>query len=214
MKAELALPGVVHLSFPSRKEMTLSMCRAQEHYEAASDLLRGKYFSWETFLDSFADDDGKVDYFSFWSGFNFPGDAYQSFIDLFHHDLSRRERAVKAAVEAAADTRAPFYVIGTLDGATETIRHELLHALYHVNKGYRREAVSLVLDMDHRVRQKIHNGLTGLGYGENVIHDEIQAYLGSGGVDELNRRFGMTESDSLNQCPPFRDLAARHLAAV
>ena len=214
MTIELALPGVVHLSFPNRKEMTLSLCRAQEHYEAADSRLRGKYFTWETFLDSFAADDGKIDYFSFWSGFNFPGIAFHSFLELFHHDLSRREKAVADAVAGVVDTRKPFYVIGTLEGATDTIRHEILHALYHVDEGYRREAVGLVLDMDHGVRRKVRDGLESLGYGENVIDDETQAYLGSGGEDELGRRFGMTDTDSRTQCPPFRALAERYLAAA
>jgi hypothetical protein len=212
MKTAIILPKVVHLSFPNRKEMSLSLCRTQEHYEAADPRLREKYFSWEVFLDAFSDSEGKISYFSFWSGFNFPGQSYLAFLEKFGSDLSPREEFVRDAVLSAVDPSDPFYVIGTLEGAAGTILHESLHALYHVDPIYRRDAIGVVLEMDHTVREKIKDGLSVLGYGENVLHDEIQAYMGSGAEEELARRFGLTTLDCSTQCPPFKSLVSRHLA--
>lgn len=191
--------------------MTLSLCRAQEFYEASQEKLRGKYFSWETFIDAFTDDGGAIGYFSFWSGFNFPGSTYSIFLETFQDDLSERERLVSEEVKKSVDTKAAYYVIGTLEGAVDTVQHEILHALYHVDASYRKEAVGLVLDMDHGVRTSMAKGLAQLGYGDNVTYDEIQAYLGSASHDELRLRFGLSEGDCSRQCPPFRTLALKFL---
>lgn len=211
MDITVVLPGVVHLSFPNRKEMTLSLCRAQEFYEASDERLRGRHFTWEAFVDAFTDDEGKISYFSFWSGFNFPGTSYSKFLDAFKLDLSDRETRVMEAVTSSVDMNGSFYVIGTLAGAEDTFRHETLHALYHVDDAYRTEATGLVLNMDHGVRTRMREGLARLGYGDNVIYDEIQAYLGSGGTEELARRFGLTPSESAGQGAPFQELAGRFL---
>lgn len=208
------LPGVAHLSFPNRKEMTLSLCRAQEYYEAASEALRGKYFSWESFLDSFVDSGGNVSYFSFWSGFNLPGETYLEFLTEFSSDLSRREMAVREAVIGVVDPSRAFYVIGTLDGAVGTLNHEMLHALFHVNDSYRDNALELVSKLNQGIDGKLRKGLSELGYGGNVMADEIQAYLGCGEPDELLRRFDLSLSDCETHCAPFRDLASGFLQPI
>lgn len=213
MDTTVISPGVVHLSFPNRKELTLSLCRVQEFYEAANEQLRGKYFSWEAFVDAFSDNDGKISYFSFWSGFNFPGASYLAFLDAFRADLTDREKRVREEILRAVVGGSPFYVIGTLNGAEETLRHETLHALYHINDSYRMEAEGLVLGMDHEPRSRMREGLVILGYGDNVLRDEIQAYLGSGDEKELNQRFGFTPGECDSLCPPFRSLANRFLSA-
>ncbi len=191
--------------------MTLSLCRAQEFYEAAQDHIRGKYFSWEEFLDSFMDEAGLIKYFSFWSGFNFPGDTYLKFFELFQDDLSKRERKVRETVDGQVNTASPFYVIGTLNGAEDTIRHELLHALFHVCPEYKRRAENLVESMESPLKDNISRKLSAMGYGENVIADEIQAYCSSGSREELFTRFGITEGDEARICPPFRTLAEEFL---
>lgn len=207
------VPGTIHASFPNKKEMTLTLCRVQEYYESSHDHIRGKHFTWIDFIDTFTDERGRLDYFSFWSGFNFPGSSYLRFLQDFEGDLSAREDAFRRCVLSATGGRGNFYVIGTLEGAEATIKHELLHALYCVDSGYRQSADALLADLDGRTKAAFSLRLEQLGYGPNVLNDEIQAYLGSGGKDELDQRFGLELGLYDRYGGPFRDLATKHLAS-
>ncbi len=192
--------------------MTLSLCRAQEFYEAGQNHIRGRYFSWETFIDAFSDDDGKISYFSFWSGFNLPGQVYLNFLSTFRGDLSEREARVRNAVFGVVDSATPFYIIGTLEDSSDTLKHELLHALYHVNPEYRILADRLVDSVNADTRRKMENGLRAFGYGDNVLRDEIQAYLGSGTMAELQDRFHLNAFECETCGAGFRELAEQYLA--
>jgi len=173
--------------------------------------IRGNYFCWEAFIDAFADDSGRLDYFSFWSGFNFPGEAYINFLNTFSHDLTKREQAVKDAIFSEADLERPFYIVGALDGAVDTMRHELLHALYHIDESYRDRANELVESTSEDVRAKLRKGLQQLGYSEEVHADETQAYLATGSPEELGERFDLTIRECSDHTPRFRNLAEEFL---
>ena len=74
--------NILQFSFDSQKELTLTFFRIQEYYESALTNIVGKKFSVFDFLNGYLDDAGKIDYFSFWSGFNFPDDVLKEWFDL------------------------------------------------------------------------------------------------------------------------------------
>lgn len=191
MKTTLIKPQIVLLEFHSRKELTLTMCRVQEFYESAHEHIRDQYFCWETFLETFTKDDGVLDYFSYWSGFNIPSTAFCRFFTLFSskQDLTTREQKLFDEVNALVDVGGPFYVIAALAGEADTIDHELAHALFHINPVYRllvTERVQLICSV---VRDHMCSVMHQLGYAEQVFDDEINAYLATSDEEYLSTRF-------------------------
>lgn len=184
----------------------MTMCRPQEFYESSHHEIKGKHFDWEKFLEVFSDDNGRLDYFSFWSGFNFPGKVFETFLKVFENNLSRRERHLAKEVFLRVDRSRPYYVIATLPNSEDTIRHELAHALFCVNEEYRKKAEELVCELPLEVRDKIEIGLSGLGYSEDVHVDEIQAYLSTGSPEELKKRFALEVTSTTAETPKFRKL--------
>jgi hypothetical protein len=210
MISKIAYPNVVQLSFPNRRELTLTMCRPQEFYESDKEGIRGKYFDWERFIETFSDESGRLEYFAFWSGFNFPGEAFEGFLDVFRDNLSSREGRLAKEVFAKVDRSSPYYVIATLPNAEDTIRHEMAHALFCVNPSYRACSEALVSDVSVEVRDKMESGLKKLGYASNVYVDEIQAYLSTADDAELKKRFSLTHEESHREALPFQKNLLRH----
>lgn len=204
MIGTMPYPNVVQFSFPNRRELTMTMCRPQEFYESSHSEIKGQKFDWEKFLEVFSDDNGRLEYFSFWSGFNFPGNAFEKFLKVFEGDLSRRERRLAKEVFARVDRENPYYIIATLPSAEDTIRHELAHALFCVDSEYKKSCEEDVFNLPLEIREKMESGLTALGYSADVHVDEIQAYLSTGSPEELKKRFDLEWKNTSPAATPFR----------
>jgi hypothetical protein len=205
MISKVEYPNVILLSFPNRRELTLTMCRPQEFYESDRSEIRGKYFDWEKFIESFSDESGRIEYFSFWSGFNFPGTAFEKFLEAFEGNLSSREGRLALEVFSKVDRSRPYYVIATLPNAADTIRHEMAHALFCVNQEYRKKVESLLASVSEDVLFKMESGLERMGYSSTVHPDEIQAYLSTASSAELKSRFNLAHPEIESSRPPFRE---------
>ena len=194
MNLKKLTPDIFFITFPNRKELTFTMCRVEEYYEAASDNLRGKVFTWPEFIDEFTTTDGHFDYFHSWSGFNVPGATFNSWATKFK-DMSSREleliRLVFASMQDYTDSR--YYVIATVEGDDSVEEHEIAHALYYVNDEYRSKMEKLNASLDVDVRLLLTNEFAILGYSHSVFEDELQAFLSTSDFEYMNKRFGMTE---------------------
>jgi hypothetical protein len=161
----------------NNKELALTFCRVQEYYESDLPELKDKHFTFEQFIDSQMDQNGNVDYFSYWDGFNVPSNVLNSWLGGIT-SLTKWEDKLIAQLPVFSDK--PFYVIGALEKDKTTINHEIAHALYNLDSTYNAKMVKLTVDfMDNHKKDsaKLIKILKILGYGENVILDEIQAYL-------------------------------------
>jgi len=212
MIGTMPYPNVVQFSFPNRRELTMTMCRPQEFYESSNSEIKGKKFDWEKFLEVFSDDNGRLEYFSFWSGFNFPGNVFEKFLRVFENDLSRRERRLAKEVFARVNRGNPYYIIATLPSAEETIRHELAHALFCVDEEYKKSSEEGVFNLPLEIREKMESGLTALGYSSDVHVDEIQAYLSTGSPEELKKRFDLEWTKTSSVAEPFKNRLQQKLA--
>ena len=65
MKKKRVSDRILALSFPSEKELTLTLFRMAEFYESDSPKIRGKNFTFDEFVDHYADKKGNLDYFSY-----------------------------------------------------------------------------------------------------------------------------------------------------
>jgi len=83
-----------------------------------------------------------------------------------------------------------FYLIG-IDQSngedTNLIHHEMAHALWFADPSYKKKMTELINNMDKSTKTKMEQKIKGMGYGENVVNDEIQAYLSTGIIPQMSR---------------------------
>ena len=182
MKLCLKKKNIVLLTFPTQKELILTMCRPQEFYEAATTKLRNNKFSYEEVIDFYMDTEGNLDYFNMWTGFNLPGYVMDEFFNRF--DLTKREAKLKSAIRKVA--KGDYYVIAVKAGDDATLDHELVHAHFYLNADYKKKATMLVNSLPKSILKKITTRLKTMGYTSAVIKDEINAYLSTSKISWLN----------------------------
>lgn len=185
---------ILHITCATRKELTLNFCRIQEFYESSYNHIRGRYFSLYDFIKAYADDNGELTYFKDWSGFNFPGKVYYQWHALNDRYLTEGERYIDSMIRSAMGPGTPeFYLIATTKGCDpDTINHEIAHAMFTLDSGYRIVASGAVMAIKPKLFNNLSAKLKKMGYGENVVVDEIQAYLSTTEVDELDSIFPLT----------------------
>lgn len=199
--------NILHLEFPTRKEITMTMGRPQEFYESGHKHLRNKVFTQEVFLDTFTNDDGDVNYFNSWSGFNVPGNKMEEFFTHFD-DWTKREFLLRRAISDNINPYKDYYVIATIAGDTPTIDHELVHAHYYLNKDYQRAVKKLIKQLDPVICDSITKTLKEMGYAGQVVTDEINAYITTSSKTYMKKRFGIRLTSAIQN--PFIDLAREY----
>lgn len=193
MKVTNLSPQILLFEGYTQKELALTFFRIEEFYESPLSGLNGQKFSVFDFLYQSMDIDGNIDYFSFWAGFNFPGHIVKDWWNL-HSDWTPYEEQLIRQIRLNVDTGKKFYVIGALEKDTETIDHELAHALYYMDNEYEKEIEDLnqemiVFHLDQL--QKMEDYLLSIGYSKKVFYDELQAYLITEPKEALVEDFGV-----------------------
>jgi hypothetical protein len=162
--------GIYLLRFKTQYEMAATFLRVQEHYE--SPRFHGRVFSLEQFMDWYAGQNGNFTYYEDWAGFNVPSAALQPFYDGKFDPLSEKEKKLLRLFEGLRDR---FYVIGIYgSGADHSLTHELAHALFFIDDGYREAVRAAMRGYDTR---KLARQIADAGYARHVVADEIQAYI-------------------------------------
>jgi len=192
-KSSQPIKNCLLLEFNTQKELALAFCRVEEYYEG-NEKVNGKYLSLEQFIDAFTKDDGKLEYFNYWTGFNIPGNIFKEWFQMEMSDKTKWEIELGKEVSKKLDMSKPFYVIGGKKGDMNVIDHEIAHALYYMNEKYKSEMSNLTYDFYKTLRieySKMVGKLKRMGYGDNVIKDEVQAYMSTSGKKELVEKFGL-----------------------
>lgn len=170
------LPQVYYLEFKTKKDLTSTLLRFQEHYE--SPKFRNKIFSLKEFVDWYKTTrKGRFTYFSDWSGFNFPSFVLKPFYDGKMPSLTHREKQI---LDLFKKETKEFYVIATFKTKVkkkeflETKKHEIAHSQYYLNKNYKKAVDKILAPLKLK---PVFNYLKGLGYHKKVWIDESHAYL-------------------------------------
>lgn len=162
--------GIYLLRFKTQYELAATFLRVQEHYE--SPRFHGRVFSLEQFMDWYARRYGNFTYYQDWAGFNVPSTALQPFYDGKFDPLSEKEKALLRLLKGL---RARFYIIGVYDsGEKDSFTHELAHALFFIDDGYRTAVRKAMRAYD---TTKLARQIADAGYAKHVIPDEVQAYI-------------------------------------
>jgi len=195
--SKILLPHVYSLNFDTRYDLCMSFVRIQEFYE--SPKFRGKYFTLEQYIDYWCKDFGKgsFTYPSVWGGFNVPGKVLNNWINKFqrrNNDVRDKENKIFEKIcvlmrkEGVTDYK-KIYVIGTHSEnkacADEiTINHELAHAMYSLYPKYKKSCKELINGLTKEQYEKFKDKLIKMGYCNEVVDDELQAYFSTGLIGE------------------------------
>ena len=177
------------VTFTDKYEMAMTFLRAQEFYECPNERFRGKTrWTIMEYMDWYVKEYGR-DTFTYptdWSGFNIPSNI----IDEVTHDptlfkdWNDRDRLLKsmhAFIQELAGRK--YYLIAALKGS-DAIEHELAHALYYTDSEYRCRMRDIFLELSEQGHRetinKVRKCIRDSGYHENVVEDELYAYLATG----------------------------------
>lgn len=195
-------PKIFHVAFKDQYDMCMTFWRAQETYESPNPKFRNNSFTLVEFMRWYANTYGKgaFTYPNDWSGFNVPSEIVE-FVASGGYDEATNEydRVMEDIYYKCHDTAinkygygntvAPrFYLIGTLEGASKTIQHEVAHGFWYTTPAYKKEMLALVKKMKPSLKKKLCKELAKIGYTKQVFDDECHAYMSTG----LSDKFGIT----------------------
>lgn len=204
--------SIFHFEFVRKCDLFLSMMRLQEWYECKHKNIKGKKFTLEDLIEAYCelDKDGEFNYFSDWAAFNFPDTAVRGFLKLMGDNLNEWEKKIikdikKTLDEADDKPIAKTYYIATYtknnSDSERDLKHELAHGLFYSQSMYNKVMVTLLDNL--KQNKAVYKRLKEMGYCDDVLIDEAQAYLCTGSLSELKAfEFPiLTEKD----VKPFRE---------
>lgn len=175
--------NIIHLHAETQYELCRTFLRPQEFYEGEFEEVKGNVFTLDTYMDLYAERHGNFTYLSDWGGFNIPSNAYEEFLSRFK--LCEKERRMANLVNSHKP-KGRYYIIGTY-GEGSALDHELAHAKYYLNDKYRKHVDYLTNDLPYSAFLDIKVHLLNGGYCEDVLYDEIQAYIGTSSKAYLDK---------------------------
>ena len=180
---------IIHLNFRTQYDLTSTFVRLQEFYESPYEEIKGKYFTLETFMDKYAKEFGNYSYNTDWNGFNVPGNVVEEFYKLFGWNMRSKEAKLKNILQEDINSIYKFYVIGTHGIDDITLSHEIAHALFYLNENYKTEMLNCINNNIYQNEfNKFKKQLLKMGYCDEVLNDEVQAYLSTGLNNELKNK--------------------------
>lgn len=155
----------------SQDELGQTFIRFQEHYESCNPDFKGKVFTLGQFKNWYSSKYGADTYHIDWMGFNFPSTVLQPFRQGLFDPLTPNEIELLNLLKYRHDN---FYIIGA--NVDTVLKHELAHALYYNNAHYR-DKINKLFETYESDILKIKNFILDKGYHEDVLYDELQAYI-------------------------------------
>jgi hypothetical protein len=183
-KLEKISNRIYHCIINDPYDLAMTFCRVQEFYESPFKQIRGKSFELLDFMRLYAKKNKEI-YFGYpadWSGFNIPGSIIQK---CYYENAVIDENCydhviidIHEKIMNELDERDPkYYLIGSEGNNKTTKRHEVAHALYHLNKDYKSKVDKIVKRITPKLYKYIEEYLLKIGYTKKVIVDEINAYF-------------------------------------
>jgi len=199
------IPGVFLLKFDDHIELCAHFLRFQEFYESENPEFFRRNFQLIDYIKRYARRKGKrgaFTYFGDWNGFNVPVDVITELVtqipDFNDHDLFMAGVARWCATHTTASNRKAYLIGASNESKEDTLDHEYAHGFWYVNDDYRAEQLAnlaALKDIDPLVFLELQRALKRIGYNDDVIPDEMQAFVSTG------LRTGMNVDDQLRM--PF-----------
>ena len=193
IKVSQPITGCVLLKYKTVPDLARSFFRLAEYYEGSRYGKKTKQVTLVDFLDQWIDRKGDVDYFKFWDGFNITDQAFQTWLKSAR-PLSAAEQVTVDVIQQATKGMKKFCIIGVGSNNTDTLKHELFHAKYYLDAGFKSAVDQLLKDhaTDPAVKTIKKILINKLDYA-NHVEEEIGAYLYTGA--QLKLVFGVDPKD-------------------
>lgn len=186
-------PNIFAVVVKDDYDLAMLFCRVQEFYESPNPKFRGQNFSIWDFIEWYSRErNGSFTYPSDWAGFNIPFEVLEMCVQGMKEVESPYDKAMQRIYSLISSMKAEgrAYIIGVPDLEGQTFVHEVCHGLYYINDEYKAIADSITNEFKKSLESAYHmfkRNLLSMGYTEDVIDDEIQAYLTT---NWDNKRFG------------------------
>ena len=169
-------PNVFAVIVKDKYDRAMLFCRAQEYYESPSAKFRGKNFSiWDYMKWYHEQNEWGFSYGADWSGFNIPLKTIRECYNKLNKIETPYDKVMDEIVNKISSNTG--YVIGCGNTKGETFKHEVCHAMYHLNKNYKKQMDDLTRGLPKKYYNTFKDNILKMGYAQKVIDDEIQAYM-------------------------------------
>jgi hypothetical protein len=167
-------------------DRAMTFCRVEEFYESPNRKFRGKSYSIWDYMKWYSQEFGGFTYAKDWVGFNVHLKSAVKCYERVKEDLTPYDKTMKEilgrikidmVLSKKNDRDLNAYIIASEDTKGETFRHEMCHALYSLDKKYKKEMDELNSSMNQNHYKIFSDNLIEMGYDIKVVPDEIQAYL-------------------------------------
>lgn len=176
-------PKIILLSFDSRYDLAMHFLRFQEYYESPHEAFKGKLFNLVDYMEWYSKEYGE-DSFTYpddWSGFNVPSWVLHDVVNGNIPDFNRYDGFMTDLYwKLAAEHGPSFYLIGARTSDEQTLQHEIAHGFWYTTPEYKLQMQKLVDDLEPQIKEAFRNALLDNNYCEDVVDDEIHAYLSTG----------------------------------
>lgn len=202
------IPRIYAVKVSDPYERAMLFMRVQEFYESQFDGIQGHHFEMFQFMEIYRKW-AKKGYFSYpedWVGFNVPGEIAEA---CTKHVLKASNRLLstpydfimKEIIDTIREENGgeKYYIIGVNKFKSQLMDHEVSHGLYYVDGDYKKSCLDLISEtLTNRKYQTLKKIIMKMGYSEEVIDDEIQAYLSTGiypqmekikGIKDISKKF-------------------------
>lgn len=177
-----------HLYFDDARELSMAFFRYTEFYESKYDQIRGKKFTWVQQMGFYCreylqDNNADWSYGSDWGGFNIPLSVIKQVHDLGIPDPNHYDSLMIAIHDMVfCDSLGKeTYLVGTSSSTEKSLlRHELTHAMFHIDEEYRKESTLIIESAPRKLEDALKEVLRNANYPDKVHIDEIQAYITTG----------------------------------
>lgn len=178
--------NIYWLTFDNKYDLCMHFWRVSEKKECPNEEMK-QNLNLVDYMEWYAKKYGKgvFTYTNDWAGFNIPKSSFKATYssgnlpdmnkyDKFMHGL---RHFMEARLKSDSED---YYLIGTLEGADDVLKHEYAHALWGVNHEYKAKMTELLKAIDEKDQDVLCKNLQEMGYSEAVVNDEAQAYLSTG----------------------------------
>ncbi len=179
-------PNVFAVIVKDHYHRAMLFCRVQEYYESPNPQFKGKNFSIWDYIEWYSREHKDVFTYAFdWGGFNIPlktaWDCYEK-LKEYESPYDKVMDNIIGTIELKMFNKKSTrnwngYIIGADSIESDTFEHEICHGLYATNKEYKLLVDEVTETISTKDYLTFKNNLIKMGYNDNVIDDEIQAYL-------------------------------------
>lgn len=182
--------------FENSYDMCMHFLRYQETYE--SPKFRNKKFTIIEFMDWYAKNfgNGVFTYTGDWGGFNIPSRVIWNVHSAQIQDYNVYDAAMITAynkissithLDPGSTAYDDFYIIAVTRKEIDLLSHELAHGLYSTNANYREDMSKCQQQLSKSVQSGVFDYLKSVGYCDEVLDDELQAYFSTGLTEPIKQ---------------------------